>query len=193
MVVTIPSLFGLAAGLSMDSFAVSAGHGSTRPHSLHRHALALATVFALFHIAAIVGGWLLGSAFRPVIAAWDHWVAFALLAGIGGQMLWGALHSNGDDDAAEPAQLGIRRLLALGTATSIDAMGIGLSLAFMDVSLPLAVGIVAIVVFALTIVGTAVGRSFGHLLGTRAELLGGLILVGIGTKILIEHTLLGVA
>ena len=137
-----------------------------------------------------LAGWLLGSSVSGYIEAVDHWVAFGLLALIGGRMAWGAIRGGGDEEEA-PADLSAKRLCLLAIATSIDALAVGVSMAFMKVDVLFSAIIIGIVAFVLSVVGGLAGRRLGSLFQQRAELVGGLVLIGIGIKILVEHTLGG--
>ncbi len=117
----------------------------------------------------------------------DHWIAFALLALIGGKMVWESLRKGCGGEEEAPGDLSARRLCVLAVATSIDALAVGVSMAFMPVDILSSAGIIGIVAFVLSVVGGLVGRRLGCLFQRRAELVGGLVLIGIGVKILCEH------
>ena len=132
-------------------------------------------------------GWLLGTQFASSIESFDHWVAFGLLAIIGAKMLWEAIRP-GEDDEVDTDALDLRELGVLAVATSIDALAVGISFAFLDVSIGGAVTLIGVVTAIVTFGGIVVGRRMGARFGRPAEILGGLVLIGIGTKILLEHT-----
>lgn len=183
-------LFLLAVGLSMDAFAVSVCKGLCMRRVNWRHALVIALFFGAFQAAMPLAGWLLGTQFAALITPVDHWVAFALLALIGAKMIWDALHDD-DDPAdgcpAEDAPLDLRELTLLAVATSIDALAVGITLAFLGVSIWWAMAVIGVTTFALSFVGVAAGNHFGARFERPAALAGGVVLVLIGAKILVEH------
>ncbi|WP_226347088.1 manganese efflux pump MntP [Agilicoccus flavus] len=176
----------IALGVSADAFAVALGKGLTLPRVDRRSVLAIAATFGLFQAVMPLVGWLLGAAFADYIRAVDHWIAFALLAGIGLHMIWAAVRPEHEDDEA-PGRLRRRDLTVLGLATSIDALVIGVSLAFMEVDILPTVAVIGVTTFVLSAVGVALGRRIGSRLGPPAEIGGGLILIGLGVTTLLEH------
>ena len=132
-------------------------------------------------------GWLLGSSVSQYIEAVDHWVAFGLLAVIGGKMAWESLRRGCGEEGEAPPDLSAQRLCVLAIATSIDALAVGVSMAFMSVHILASAAVIGVVAFALSVTGGLVGRRLGCLFQRRAELTGGLVLIAIGVKILIEH------
>lgn len=183
----LPVLFLTAVGLAADATAVAVGRGLRMPRLDWRQALLLAITFGVFQGLMPVIGWALGSAFVGIIASADHWIAFGLLSAIGIKMLWEAWRSRGDDDSAGQPAVTVRAAVLLGVATSIDALAVGVSLAFLDVNIVLAAIVIAVVTTALSLVGVVVGHKAGTWLAGWAEAIGGLLLIGIGTAILIEH------
>ena len=181
--------FLIALSLALDAFAVSVSSGISIPGFGWKHALKLGCWFGGFQFAMPLAGWLLGTSVSQYIEAVDHWVAFGLLAVIGGRMVWGSL--KGGDGEEAPPDLSARRLCLLAIATSIDALAVGVSMAFMRVSVLLSAAIIGVVAFVLSMVGGLAGKRLGALFQRRAELAGGLVLVGIGIKILVEHTMGG--
>lgn len=182
-------IFLIAVSLALDAFAVSVSSGISVPGFGWKHALKMGCYFGFFQFAMPLIGWLLGTGVSTYIEAVDHWIAFALLVLIGGKMVWEALkkaRGTGDQDEA-PAELTARRLTVLAVATSIDALAVGVSMAFMAVNIISAAIIIGVVAFLLSIVGGLLGRRLGGLFQQRAELVGGLVLIGIGVKILCEH------
>lgn len=183
-------IFVIACGLSMDAFAVSVCKGLCMRRINWRYALAIAFAFGLFQALMPVIGWLLGSAFASIIEPIDHWVAFILLAFIGAKMLWDGLHDDGDSDEdlcdGEP-KIDIRELFLLAVATSIDALAVGVSFAFLGVNIAIAACVIGVTTFAFSYIGVAVGHIFGSRLERGATILGGIILILIGLKILLEH------
>ena len=186
----------LALGLAMDAMAVSIASALAAARVRARDALLLAFMFGLFQALMPVIGWALGSQFAKTISAWDHWLAFVLLGGIGAKMIHEAIthHHPGVPDAPKPDeppskrnpfQMGTLTLMAL--ATSIDALAAGITLPVLEVRLVMAAAIIGGVTFALCLLGVSVGRRFGEKLEGKLDIIGGLVLIGIGTKTLIEH------
>lgn len=175
----------IALGVSADAFAVALGKGLHMTRFNGRRAFAIAFTFGAFQAVMPLIGWFLGTRFAPYITEFDHWVAFGLLAIIGGRMIWEAFHSHDDD--VDKDTFSVRELLLLGFATSIDALVVGVSLAFMAVSIPATIALIGLVTFACSYVGVWIGRRIGAKVGTPAEVLGGVILIGIGTQTLLEH------
>lgn len=183
-------IFLIAVSLALDAFAVSVSSGIAIPGFGWKQAVKMGLWFGTFQFAMPLAGWLLGSSVSGYMEAVDHWVAFGLLALIGGRMAWGAVRGGGDEEEA-PADLSAKRLCLLAIATSIDALAVGVSMAFMRVDVLFSAIIIGIVAFVLSVVGGLAGRRLGSLFQQRAELVGGLVLIGIGIKILVEHTLGG--
>jgi putative Mn2+ efflux pump MntP len=180
------TLFGIALGLAMDAFAVAIGAGLQLVHVTPRQTFRLAWHFGLFQAFMPVIGWLAGRTLVEYIAPVDHWIAFGLLAFIGGKMIYEAFQEkDGEADACDPTRGW--RLVMLSIATSIDALAVGLSLALLGVSIWYPALVIGIVAGVLTTIGLDLGKRFGALLGRRMEVVGGLILLGIGIKILVEH------
>ena len=196
-------LFLIGVGLSMDAFAVSICKGLGMKRVNYRHALVIALFFGGFQALMPVIGWLLGSQFASLVTSVAHWIAFGLLAFIGGKMLWDALSQGGSDSEGEADakakaahdRLDVRELLMLAVATSIDALAVGVSFACLGISswreILYPITAIGWVSFALSIVGLLIGiafdRSFARKL--KAERWGGLILILIGCKVLTEHLL----
>jgi putative Mn2+ efflux pump MntP len=177
-------LMGIALGLAMDAFAVSLASCCRLPRVNVGHVVRLALTFGFFQFLMPVIGWFAGRGFSRWLTAVDHWVAFGLLALIGGKMLWESFrHSEG------PAQDPTRgwMLLTLAVATSIDALAVGLSLAFLDESIWWPSIVIGIVAAVLTAIGAVFGSRLGRRFGVWAERFGGLVLIGIGVRILLSH------
>lgn len=190
----------IAVGLSMDAFAVSVTNGIIIKDLKIGHALKIGLYFGVFQALMPLAGWLAGSQFKDYITSVDHWIAFGLLAFIGGKMIWEAFGGE-DEEAVEgmcevaistqgavyenPLRMG--RLLVLAVATSIDALAVGISFAFFSVSIIWAAVLIGLITFAICITGVFIGNKFGGLLKKKAEMAGGLILILIGFKILFEH------
>ena len=183
-------LFLIGVGLSMDAFAVSVCKGLNMHGTLNwRDTGLLALFFGGFQALMPLAGWALGRGFEQYITSIDHWIAFGLLAFIGGHMLWEVWKGEGDEnEEAGPLRLGELTLLAI--ATSIDALATGIvfrSFSFSTGKLLLAVGFIGSVTFILTLLGALGGKKLGEKFRKRAEIIGGIVLVCIGAKILIEH------
>lgn len=175
----------VALGLSADAFAVALGKGLSLRRLRASQAWAIALTFGGFQGLMPVVGWLLGASLADRIKAVDHWIAFGLLAAIGAKMLWEALH--GDDDVEPATGLKVRELLVLGVATSIDALAVGVSLAFLEAHVGLAALTIGVVTVAVSFAGVLIGHRVGLRLRRPAEIAGGLILVAIGVRILLDH------
>ena len=176
-----------AFALSADAFAVSVSRGLRMPRFEWRKALLLAACCGVFQAVMPIVGSALGSAFADAIEGFDHWIAFALLAAIGAKLLWDAWKNRAADERVEPTPLGVREAILLGIATSIDAMAVGVSFAFLDVNVWIAASVIGIITCAVCLIGVRLGHRAGHLLAEWAEVVGGLILIGIGVRILVEH------
>lgn len=180
------TLLGIALGLAMDAFAVAIGAGLQLVDVSPRQTFRLAWHFGLFQALMPVLGWLAGRTLVEYIEPVDHWIAFGLLTFIGGKMVYEAFQEKDEEaDACDPTKGW--RLVMLSIATSIDALAVGLSLAVLGVSIWYPALVIGIVAGVLTTVGLDLGKRFGGLLGRRMEVVGGLILIGIGIKILVEH------
>jgi manganese efflux pump family protein len=180
------TLLGIALGLAMDAFAVAIGAGLQLCDVTKRQTFRLAWHFGLFQAFMPILGWLAGLTLVDYIAPVDHWIAFGLLAFIGGKMIYEALkHQEEDVDRCDPTKGW--RLIMLSVATSIDALAVGLSMALLGVDIWYPALVIGVVAGVLTMVGLELGSRFGSLLGRRMEVIGGLILIGIGVKILVEH------
>ncbi len=178
------SVFLIAVSLALDAFAVSVSSGISVPGFRPKDAVKMALWFGGFQFAMPLLGWFLGTSVSGYIESVDHFVAFGLLALIGSRMIYGSFHE--DAEAAAP-DLSPKRLCLLAIATSIDALAVGVSMAFMEVNIFLSATVIGLVAFFLSVVGGMVGSRLGGLFQKRAELVGGVVLIGIGAKILIEH------
>lgn len=183
--VAMLSIFLIAFSLALDAFAVSVSSGISVPGFNWKQAVKMGIWFGAFQCLMPLLGWSLGSSVSRYIEAVDHWIAFGLLAVIGGKMVLEALRG-GQEDA--PADLSPQRLCVLAIATSIDALAVGVSMVFMqNVNILLSAGIIGLVAFGLSVAGGLLGRRLGSLFQRRATLAGGVVLIAIGIKILIEH------
>lgn len=181
-------LFLIAVGLSMDAFAVSVCKGLCMKRLNLRQAAVIALFFGGFQALMPLIGWTLGTQFEKCITPVDHWIAFVLLALIGSKMLWDAFHAD-DGDASCPAdgKLDLRELTMLAIATSIDALAVGITFAFLRVDIAVSVGLIGATTFVLSVAGVAVGHRFGARYEKPATVAGGIVLILIGLKILLEH------
>jgi putative Mn2+ efflux pump MntP len=179
------TLTGLALALAMDAFAVALGTGAVLSRLTGRHIFRLGFHFGLFQALMPVIGWLAGRSIMQWVAAWDHWIAFSLLALIGGRMIYEAFRNEEKADDRDPTK-GLS-LIALSIATSIDALAIGFSLSVIGVSIWMPALVIGMVAGVLTVTGMLLGGRIGDRWGTRVEIFGGLVLIAIGFKILIEH------
>lgn len=183
---SILSIFMIGIGLSMDAFAVSIAKGMTmKKEELAKYAIILAFFFGLFQAGMPLLGWWFGSYFQELISSIDHWVAFGLLGIIGLNMIRESFHT--DEEECKECTLTLRTILVLAIATSIDALAVGISFAFLKVNIVEAVTIIGITTFILSAAAVYIGYKLGGILEKYAEILGGIILILIGTKILIEH------
>jgi len=195
----------LALSLSMDAFAISVSNGLALTRVRVRHAFRLAFAFGLAQAVMPVIGFLAAASLKTFITSWDHWIAFVLLGSIGGKMIYESfvirkaervIEANcpnppdGDVEAevaASPALRSARTLFILAIATSIDALAVGITLPLLNVGIVLPAAIIGAVTFAVCFVGVYIGKTTGHFFEAWAEILGGVVMIGIGTKILIEH------
>ena len=181
---SLSELFILAVGLSMDAFAVSVCKGLSMQKMNWRHALIIGLYFGGFQAGMPLIGYLLGMGFQSRIEAVDHWIAFLLLGFIGINMIRESRDT--DEEHVDPS-IGFRTMVVLAVATSIDALAVGVTFAFLQVAILPAVCFIGVVTFFLSAVGVKIGNVFGTRYKSRAELTGGIILVLMGIKILAEH------
>jgi putative Mn2+ efflux pump MntP len=177
----------MAVALAMDCFAVSLGMSCGPIKLSGRQTFRLALHFALFQFAMPVIGWLAGENLLRYIEPFDHWVAFGLLAFVGGKMIRESFRVGKDEEECPVDRTRGLSLIVLSVATSIDALAVGLSLAVLRVHILYPAAIIGVICFALTLVGSKLGPVVGRIVGKRAELVGGLILIAIGIKILAGH------
>lgn len=177
----------IAISLSMDAFAVSMCKGLEMKKINHKHALIIALFFGLFQALMPLIGYFLGTSFEKYITSFDHWIAFALLSIIGGKMIFDSFHKEEIKDGFIE-KLNIKELFVLAIATSIDALAVGITFAFLkDTNITLAVSLIGVITFALSYIGVILGNKIGIKFKSKAELLGGIVLILIGIKILLEH------
>ena len=179
----IISILLIAVGLAMDSLAVSISGGIVMRPFCMRQSLRLALTMGIFQGGMTLLGWLRGVSFSSYITAFDHWIAFILLGFLGGKMIY---ESFGEEETTI-SSFSTKTLLTLGVATSIDALAVGVSMAFLKTSIYFPAFIIGFVTFALSLIGVISGYRFGKIKGINVELFGGIILIAIGVKILIEH------
>ena len=180
----------IGVGLSMDAFAVSICKGLSMRKVDKKYMLVLAAFFGGFQALMPTLGWLLGSQFQSYITAIDHWIAFILLALIGGKMILDVIKEKGENEEVCPddsVRIDLREFFLLAVATSIDALAVGITFAFLQVKLASSVTIIGCITFCFTIAGVLIGNVFGTKFKDKATILGGIILIGIGVKILLEH------
>ena len=176
----------IALGVSADAFAVALTKGLHMRVFNLRNALVIALTFGVFQAVMPLIGWLLGSQFAAYISGFDHWIAFGLLLLVGSKMLWEAFTSH-EDKEQDFDRINPRELLVLALATSIDALAVGVTLAFIPVSITGSITLIGITTFVLAFLGVVVGRRVGARFGKPAEIVGGIVLILIGTRILIDH------
>ena len=181
-------LFLLALGLSMDAFAVSICKGLSVSRLQPRHMAICGLYFGGFQALMPLIGWFLGSQFQSLIVSVDHWIAFALLGVIGVNMIREALGH--EEEEADP-DFSFKAMLPMAIATSIDALAVGITFAFLDVQIVPAVSFIGVTTFICSAIGVKVGNVFGTKFKSKAEFLGGLVLVSLGIKILVEHLFFG--
>jgi manganese efflux pump family protein len=177
----------IALSLSADCFALALGVSCSSPGWRPIQAIRTAFTFGAFQTLMPIIGWAIGRSFIDLISGYDHWAAFILLLIIGLRMFWEASRS-GDEGRKTDITRGVT-LIVLGVATSIDALAIGLSFAFLKLNIWIASGIIGVVTFGVTNAGFYAGRKIGSLFGKWAKVFGGVVLVGLGLKILITHLL----
>ena len=175
----------IAVGLAMDAFAVSTAHGMTIQNRKVATGLVMAGSFGAFQAFMPVIGWLAGLTFIELIASFDHWVAFGLLALIGGKMIYSARGAKEEKEA----KLAVPVLLVLSVATSIDALAVGLSFSLLRVSIITPVITIGLVTFLLAFAGFSFGNKLGKFFERKVQAIGGIFLIAIGIKILLEHLL----
>ena len=179
----------LAISLAMDCFTVSITSGIIMRRICWRTFFIMAFFFGLFQAVMPLIGWLLGSQFQQYITSIDHWIAFILLGFIGGKMMVEAVREWNEEEIVEvtDAPIDHKNMLVLAVATSIDALAVGITFAFLNTPIIEAISIIGITTFVLSIIGVIVGNFFGSKYKSKAEFIGGLILVLLGVKILLEH------
>ena len=179
----------IAIGLAMDAFAVSVAAGAADKQLHIKYALRMAVFFGVFQAVMPLIGYFAGESFKDSIQAYDHWIAFGLLMLVGGKMIYEAFQLQESEDASDPTKLMVVFMLAV--ATSIDALAVGVTLSLVTSGILSAAAIIGIVTFAMSLVGVRIGVKIGHFCENKIEMVGGVILILIGLKILIEHLVFG--
>lgn len=175
----------LAVALGVDAFSVAIGIGAANHKKSWAPVLRLSLAFGLFQFVMPLIGWLAGSTVVELISGFDHWVAFALLVFVGGKMIWEGLEKENDKEKADQTR-GIP-LLLLSIATSIDALAVGFSFSLLKTPILFPAVIIGIICFCMTAVGMIFGKILARIFGRKVEIFGGIVLIAIGIKILIEH------
>ena len=175
------TLVGIAFGLAMDAFSVAVATGISLGKVSPRQAFRLSFHFGLFQFGMPIIGWVLGSLVAAQVETYGPWIAFVLLVGVGLKMIWEALHHHDDDVRGDPTR-GVS-LIMLSVATSLDALAIGLGMALVGVPVLYPAVVIGAVAGNLTLLGLQIGKRAGHLLGTRMEVVGGLVLVAMALKV----------
>ena len=176
----------ISIGLAMDAFGVSIGKGLSMSVGENRRKVTLAFLFGLFQFLMPVMGWLIGRQFIDVISEWDHWIIFGLLGYLGIAMIREGLSDETDEDD-DKQFLGAWEMMMLSVATSLDAMAVGLTFAFMPINVWEASTMIGVITFGISLIGIYLGKFMGQFVGKYADILGGGVLILIGTKILLQH------
>jgi putative Mn2+ efflux pump MntP len=185
---SIFAIFLTGIGLSMDAFAVSICKGLSMKKINWTYAIVIALFFGVFQAVMPIIGWALGSTFASLIEPIDHWIAFILLLLVGSNMLVEAIRGDDEESASdEPLKIDIKELFVLAVATSIDALAVGISFALLAVNILQAAIIIGVTTFVLSLVGVGIGNIFGSRFSKPSTIAGGIILILIGVKILLEH------
>lgn len=178
----------ISIGLAMDAFGVSIGKGLTMPVGENGRKVTLAFLFGLFQFLMPLIGWLIGRQFIDVISDWDHWIIFGLLGYLGIAMIREGLSDDDDEDDDDDKQfLGVWEMMMLSVATSLDAMAVGLTFAFLPINVWEASTMIGVITFGISLVGVYLGKFMGLFVGKYADIVGGGVLILIGTKILLQH------
>jgi putative Mn2+ efflux pump MntP len=181
------SVAALAFAMSTDAFAAAIAKGAALQRPSWREALRTGAIFGVIEAITPLVGWLVGSVAAKYASSWDHWIAFSLLAGLGARMIWAGLRAGESPVDTRPERHSFWILALTGLATSIDALAVGVGLAFVEVEIGWVAAAIGLTTFVMVAVGVMLGRVLGAIAGKRAEIVGGLLLIGIGTAILVEH------
>ncbi len=182
----IITILGIAVGLAMDAFSVCVAAGAAIKKLDAGHYFRLSFHFGLFQFLMPVVGYFAGNAVARVISDWDHWIVLVILAFLGGKMLWESFKKDKEDDESKDPSRGMT-LVMLSLATSVDAAAVGFSFSALGVAVLFPAIVIGLVCAGFSSIGILIGRGLGDVIGKWAERLGGLVLIGIGVKILIEH------
>jgi len=179
------SVIAIAVGLAMDTFAVSIVTGAAYKQLHIRHTLRMAGFFGGFQAFMPLVGYLAGLTVRQYVSNYDHWIAFGILAAVGLKMIYESFKIKEERKTPNPANLAV--VLVLAVATSIDALAVGITLSLITQAITLAVIIIGAVTFSLSFAGVYIGKKFGHFFEGGIEIIGGLVLIALGIKIVIQH------
>lgn len=182
------SIILIGFALSADAFAVSVTSGITIKRNHLKHAITAGMFFGGFQALMPLLGWLGGSFASDYVSSFDHWLAFALLSYVGGKMIYEACRNEEDEEKEPDPKIGLYTMLVLAIATSLDALAVGFSLAFINVNIYIPALIIGSITFVTSFIGVYVGKLFGHLFEKKLEIIGGLILIGIGIKTVLDHS-----
>lgn len=183
-------LIGIALGLSMDALTVSLTHSTVTKNLALRHGFRMSVFFGLFQMIMPIIGWTAGTTISRSIRDFDHWIAFSLLAYVGGKMIWSGLPTSKNRDDRQRSRRDCRHLptlLILSIATSIDALAVGLSFAMLNIPVVYPSLLIGVITFLISLAGYFIGKKVGERLNFKLDIIGGIILIGIGAKILLDH------
>nr|WP_070888106.1 manganese efflux pump MntP [Pseudomonas argentinensis] len=183
------SLVFLAFAMSTDAFAAAVGKGASLHNPRFLDALRTGLIFGVIEAITPAVGWFIGQAAAGYVEQWDHWIAFTLLLLLGGHMIHAGLQPEADEAGEKPTAHSFWLLAATAFATSIDALAVGVGLAFVDVNIWPAALAIGLATMTMVTIGVMLGRLIGTAIGRKAEILGGLVLIGVGAAILYDHTL----
>lgn len=184
----LASLVFLAFAMSTDAFAAAIGKGSSLHKPKFFEALRVGVIFGVIEAITPIVGWFIGQAASQFVSSWDHWIAFTLLLVLGLHMIYnGVKTEEAEEEVEKPKQHGFWLLAVTGFATSIDALAVGVGLAFVNVNIWLAAGLIGLATLTMVTLGVMLGRVIGSVMGKRAEILGGVVLIIVGATILYEH------
>ena len=181
------SILLLGFAMSTDAFAAAIGKGAAMTRPRFGQALRAGLIFGVIEAITPVLGWLLGRSASRYIEAWDHWIAFGLLLLLGLHMNWNGLKPDSDEPVDEARKHGVVALAITGLSTSIDALAVGVGLAFVDIPIAVVAVVIGLCTFSMVTLGIMLGRVLGAMVGKRAEVVGGIILIGVGAAILYGH------